>query len=382
MVDDVSPGQQRGQDLPGRPVGDSGRPDGSRPAGSGTAARGPADAAPGSGTAPGPGSGSVVLEPVDEVSVTVLVDNCFDSLVRSTDRAVRPQMTRLRPTPAAQFVEGVTGCGLRAEHGYSALVTVRTGRSTGTVLLDTGISPDGLLSNVDALGIDLDPVEAVVLSHGHYDHTGGLATLARRRPGLELVTHPVAWSRRRFRVPGRDVRPLPTLRRAAVEQAGYRIEERTGPSTLAGGRVLVTGRVDRVVPFEQGTPFHEIHRDGEWVPDPELVDDQALVVHVRGEGLVVLTGCGHSGVVNTVEHARRLTGVERVLGILGGFHLSGADRGSRIDPTVGRLAELAPALVVPSHCTGWEAQFRIAAELPGAFVPNSVGTRYVLRAGS
>jgi 7,8-dihydropterin-6-yl-methyl-4-(beta-D-ribofuranosyl)aminobenzene 5'-phosphate synthase len=335
---------------------------------------------PGCGPSVGSVPGPISLEPVDEVCVTVLVDNCFDSLAMDTDLAVRPRSSRLRSTPSKQFVEGRTGCGLRAEHGYGALVTVRSQCSTRTLLLDTGISPDGLLSNVDALGIDLAAVEAVVLSHGHYDHVGGLTALARRRRGLPLVMHPEAWSRRRFDRPGQGVRPLPTVDRSAIERAGYRIEERTGPSTLAGGQVLVTGQIDRITPFEQGTPFHEAFRDGKWVADPDLLDDQALVVLVRGKGLVVLTGCGHSGVINTLEHARRLTGIDRVHAVLGGLHLSGADRAGRIDPTVDRLTEDAPDLIVPSHCTGWEAQFRIATDMPNAFVPNSVGTTYVLRA--
>jgi 7,8-dihydropterin-6-yl-methyl-4-(beta-D-ribofuranosyl)aminobenzene 5'-phosphate synthase len=116
------------------------------------------------------------------------------------------------------------------------------------------------------------------------------------------------------------------------------------------------------------------------VPDPLVVDDQALVVHVRGRGLVVLTGCGHAGAINIARHAGRLTSVDRLDALLGGFHLSGPAFEPVIEPTVAALTEFAPSLVVPAHCTGWRAQHRLAAALPEAFVPNSVGTSYTLRA--
>jgi 7,8-dihydropterin-6-yl-methyl-4-(beta-D-ribofuranosyl)aminobenzene 5'-phosphate synthase len=127
-------------------------------------------------------------------------------------------------------------------------------------------------------------------------------------------------------------------------------------------------------------PFHEAQRNGSWEPDPLIVDDQALVVHVRGRGLVVLTGCGHAGAVNIARHAMRLTGVERLDALLGGFHLTGPGFEPIIEPTVDALTDLALDVVVPAHCTGWRAQHRLAAALPAAFVPNAVGTSFVLPA--
>ena len=102
------------------------------------------------------------------------------------------------------------------------------------------------------------------------------------------------------------------------------------------------------------------------------------MVHVKDKGLVILTGCGHAGAVNTIRHAQALTGIDRVYAILGGFHLTGAFFEPIIEPTVATLKELNPTLIVPAHCTGWKATHRIAAELPEAFVPNSVGTRFML----
>lgn len=334
-----------------------------------------------SAVAPGPEPDPVVLEPVDEVTITVLVDNSYDALLASTGPVRRAAHGRTSRVPAGQYIEGSTTPGLRAEHGFSALVTVRTNGTSRSLLLDTGITPDGMTINADRLGIDLSMVEVVVLSHGHYDHTGGLLSLAERCPSIPLVLHPDVWTRRRIAAPGAPSRDLPTLDRAVLEDARYDITERGGPSTLLGGTVLVTGQIDRTTDYERGMPHHEASRNGEWIPDPHLHDDQAIVVHLRGRGLVVITGCGHSGAVNTLIHAQRLTRLDRIHALLGGLHLSGAAFEPIIEPTVTHLCALSPDLVVPAHCTGWKAQHRLAATLPSAFAPSSVGTQYVLSAG-
>jgi 7,8-dihydropterin-6-yl-methyl-4-(beta-D-ribofuranosyl)aminobenzene 5'-phosphate synthase len=139
--------------------------------------------------------------------------------------------------------------------------------------------------------------------------------------------------------------------------------------------LLVTGEVDRTVEFERGFPIHQAKRDGEWTPDPLILDEQAIVVHVRGKGLVILTGCGHAGIVNMVRYARRLTGVDQVHAVIGGFHLTGGLFEPIIGPTVDALAELNPALVMPGHCSGFRAQQELAARLPEAYAHPSVGTR-------
>ena len=333
---------------------------------------------------PRPAQGAAVdpiaLTPVDEVTITIMVDNNYDALMADVGPAHRAGLNDVANVPATHFEEGSTIPGLRAEHGFSAMVTVRRGTSTHTVLLDTGITPDGLGVNADLLGVDLSVAEAVVLSHGHFDHTGGLAGLTRRpgRHGLPLVLHPHAWSQRRIAAPGQHIRDLPTISRTGVEAEGFSIIERRHPSLLLDGQILITGEIDRTTEYERGMPFHEAYRDGHWTPDPLILDDQAIVVHLRGRGLVVLTGCGHAGAVNLVRHALRLTQSERLCALLGGLHLSGTAFEPIIEPTVTALTDLAPDLIVPAHCTGWKAQHRLAAAFSTAFVPNAVGTRYTL----
>jgi 7,8-dihydropterin-6-yl-methyl-4-(beta-D-ribofuranosyl)aminobenzene 5'-phosphate synthase len=325
----------------------------------------------------------IVLEPVDEVLITTLVDNSYDALMADSGAAHRTPFARIPEVAAPQFVGGQTVPGLVAEHGFSALVTTRRGAITHTVLFDTGVSPDGMATNLERLGLDVGAIEVVVLSHGHFDHAGGFPGLARlrHRSGMPLTVHPLVWSRRRFAIPGQPGWELPTLSRSALEAEGLEVIERRQPSLLLDGSVLITGEVDRTTEFEHGLPNHDAWRDGRWEPDPLVLDEQALVVHLRGRGLVVLTGCGHAGAVNIARHAMRLTGVNRLHGLLGGFHLGGPAFEPIIEPTVAAFTEMAPDVLVPAHCTGWKAQHRLAAALPTAFVPNAVGTSFTL-AGS
>jgi 7,8-dihydropterin-6-yl-methyl-4-(beta-D-ribofuranosyl)aminobenzene 5'-phosphate synthase len=127
-------------------------------------------------------------------------------------------------------------------------------------------------------------------------------------------------------------------------------------------------------------PAHQAWHDGSWQHDPLVLDDQALVVNVRGKGLVVLTGCGHAGAVNIVRDAMRLTGVPTLHALLGGLHLGGPAFEPVIAPTRDALLALAPALLVPGHCTGWKAQHALAAAFPEAWVQGSVGSSYRLAA--
>lgn len=335
---------------------------------------------------PRPATGAAVdpiaLEPVDEVEIVTLVDNVYDALLTDGERTRRAGAGKGAVT-APQFAEGRTFAGMVAEHGFSALVTVRRGDRSTTLLFDTGLSPDAMVTNADRLGLDLGGIQAVVLSHGHFDHAGGLAGLAGRRGvrSLPMVVHPLAWTRRRLAVPGREPEELPTLSPRALAGEGFEVIERREPSLLLDGSVLITGEVDRTTEFERGMPPpHQAWTGSGWVHDPLVADDQALVVHVRDRGLVVLTGCGHAGAVNIVRHARRLTGVDRLHALVGGLHLGGPAFEPVIPPTVAALTELAPSLLVPGHCTGWRAQHALAAALPDAWVQSSSGTTYRLSA--
>ena len=194
-----------------------------------------------------------------------------------------------------------------------------------------------------------------------------------------MVIHPDFWSRRRIAIPGREPLEFPTTSRRALEEGGFAIVEDRQPSFLFDGSVLVTGEVDRTTTFEQGFPIHQAYRNGAWGPDPLILDDQALITHVAGRGLVMLTGCGHAGIANICRYARRLTGVDQLYAVMGGFHLNGPLFEPIIGATCDALADLAPEVLVPTHCTGWKATHALADRLPEAFIQNSVGTTFDLR---
>jgi 7,8-dihydropterin-6-yl-methyl-4-(beta-D-ribofuranosyl)aminobenzene 5'-phosphate synthase len=321
---------------------------------------------------------AIPLEPVDSLTVTMLVDNVTDNLLPDQGPAKRPSMASAPRIPARFLVGGDTDDALRAEHGFSALVTItKAGRET-RVLFDAGRSPDGMVENMRRLELSPRDIDIIVLSHGHWDHTTGMDGLVRELGSVNVpvLLHPEFWSRRRIAFPGRDPVELPTTSKAALEGAGFEIVEERQPSFLLDGSLLVTGEVDRATEFERGFPGHEAHRDGEWRPDPLILDDQALVAVVRGRGLVVLTGCGHSGIINILRYVRKISGQDRFHAVVGGFHLSGRAFEPIIEPTCDAFAEFAPDFLVPAHCTGWRATQMLASKFPDAFIPNSVGTRF------
>ena len=321
----------------------------------------------------------IALEPIDALSITTLVDNVTDILLGDEGPARRPAIGA-GPRVAAPVLDlGEAFDALRAEHGFAALVTVRRGSREHRVLFDTGITPDGLVENMRRLELSPHEIEAIVLSHGHFDHVGGMQGLVRElgAANMPVVIHPEAWSRRRLALPGREPVEIAAPSRRALESVGFEIVERRQPSFLLDGALLVTGEVDRTTPFERGlAPSHQAYRDGAWHPDSLVLDDQALVADLRGRGLVVLTGCGHAGVVNTLLYVKTLTGRERLHAVVGGFHLSGPRFEPLIGPTCDAFAELAPDYLVPAHCTGWKATHALAARFPDAFLQNSVGTRF------
>src|SRR6266487_972140 len=168
---------------------------------------------------------------------------------------------------------------LIAEHGFSMLVAVHKGASVHRVLFDAGTSPDGVVENMRRLDIDPGSIEAIVCSHGHFDHTTGIDGLIRAvgRLNLPVLIHPHFWRQRRVQLPGREPREIPTTSRAALVGAGFDIIEERQPSFLFGRSVLITGEVARTTGYEPGFPPQQAWLDGRWQPDPLVLDEQALI---------------------------------------------------------------------------------------------------------
>ena len=320
-------------------------------------------------------TGPIGLLEVDSIDVWCLEDNFTDILLAGTSTAIRPYSAPPLPPDLFTQRQFVT------EHGFASLVTVQRSGRSATLLYDGGLSPDALSWNMEKLGLPMDQIAAIVLSHGHIDHHSGFEKVIRKinHQGLPLIVHPDVWLERRAVTPAGAVY-LPPPDRQHLEGGGVEIIERREPSLLLDDMVAVTGEIPRVTAYETGflLPPHQKLTPAGWVPDPLILDDQALVLNLAGKGLVVVSGCSHAGVINTLLYAQALTGVFTVHAFIGGMHLSGPGFEPRIGQTVADLTALQPSIVVPAHCTGWKATHAIAAALPGAFIQNSVGTRYHL----
>ncbi len=310
------------------------------------------------------------LKEADGVEVVILMDNFSDVLLPGSETVVRP--------PLAQGGVILKNT-LQAEHGLCLLVKVRAGDRVSAILLDAGYTDIAVPHNLDFLGISLENLDAVVLSHGHMDHVGALKEIFNRTGRrTRLIVHPDAFLSRALQFPSMDRISFPPFPpRDTLTGWGAEVVENKGPLLLGEGSMLITGEVPRVTEFEKGMPGAMILRDGELVPDT-FRDDQSIVINLKHKGLVVISGCAHAGIINSVLYARELTGQADVCAVIGGFHLSGAIMEPAIEPTVEELKKMSLQVISPMHCTGFKAITRIASEMPGAFVLSSVGTRILL----
>jgi len=313
--------------------------------------------------------GELNIREADRLEVTILVDNYTDMLVtESTDTCKRP----LLPLPHI----------LLAEHGLSCLIKVFAGTEEHTVLMDAAVTPACLFNNARLLKADLSKLEAIILSHGHPDHFLGLEELLKflkekEKKEIPLFLHPEAFLERRLNIPAiESPATMPVLDEGILKAAGAVLIKSEKPVSVAGDLIYTTGEVERITAFEKGFPWAEAKFDGKWRTDP-FRDDQGLVIKLKGKGLVVISGCAHAGIINTIEHAKKLAGTDKVYAVLGGFHLTGRIFDPIIQPTIDEMRKIKPDYVVPIHCTGWKAINRFAEAMPEQFLLNTVGTTYV-----
>jgi 7,8-dihydropterin-6-yl-methyl-4-(beta-D-ribofuranosyl)aminobenzene 5'-phosphate synthase len=309
------------------------------------------------------------LRQATRIEILVLIDNHVDIFLPSTEAVVR----------APHYCNGALVPGLLAEHGLSLLVTVGDDTEQHSFLLDTGWSGTGIIYNLSKLHVRVDSIEAVVLSHGHPDHCGGLRDILQFRTfPTPVLIHPEVFTTKRFlKAPTGEIVRFDSLEEEPLHVLGAGLFKHTGPQLFAGDFALATGEIPRKNTFETGLPNAFVDRGGHIEPDM-IIDDQGLVLHLRDKGLVVLSGCAHSGVINTIHYAQRLSSESRVHAVIGGFHLCGLNSETRVQKTLEELAALNPEIVCPMHCTGWSPTLEIARRMPRSFAVSSVGARIVL----
>lgn len=255
------------------------------------------------------------------------------------------------------------------EHGLSFWIDAGDQR----ILFDTGQTPDVLFHNASRLKIDPSAADAIVLSHGHYDHTGGLAQVLKRSNRPKLYLHPAALERRISRHRDGSVQDVgvPNILTRQTLEGSADLVWTAEPTQVVPG-LFVTGQVPRLTDYEDtGGDFYLDQVCTR--PDP-IADDQAIYFDTP-EGLVVLLGCAHAGVINTLHHIRSATGQRAVYAVIGGMHLVHASP-DRINKTVEALRQLDVQRLAPTHCTGARAAARLWSEFPESWQPCPVGTRF------
>jgi len=318
----------------------------------------------------------VIISPliVDSVEIITLVDNVIEVARNKLHDNVVPlyQWVSTKDSSPNHIFAG---------HGLSTLIRTKSGDRTFEILYDTGPSGDILLHNVRAMGLNLSSTDAIVISHGHWDHIGGLTAILAEigHPRTPVYLHPRMFVKRRIATKteqGERVRELPSVCSISdIKEAGGNPIVTTEPALIAGSTVLRSGEIPRQTEYEKGFLNHQAFVDNEWIDDSEIIDDNCLIMRTK-RGLVIITGCAHSGIVNSVYEAIRLTGVNSVHAILGGFHLGGEHNESRIASTIRDLQAINASMIIPCHCTGATAQRLMEKAFPYAYVISSVGNMY------
>jgi 7,8-dihydropterin-6-yl-methyl-4-(beta-D-ribofuranosyl)aminobenzene 5'-phosphate synthase len=322
-------------------------------------------------------------QPVDSLEVLVLVDNATDSLSTNPGN-VTAEWSGLLTGGRMRMVAGENICC--AHHGLSLLVTAESAGVRRTLLFDAGPEGPIFLRNTNILGVDFGSIGAVVLSHGHWDHAGGLVAAAKAiasaqgKGAVACHMNPGMFLQRGSQRPNGEFFPFASIPTPAqLAEAGVSVVNKPDAQVILDGTMYLSGEIPRVTGYEAGLPGHMGRRsDAEpWQPDPLIMDERFVSIHLKDKGQFVLSACSHAGLINVLKHARSLFPDVPLYGVMGGLHLSGSTE-KIIPETVRDLKSFGLKLVAAGHCTGWRALAAMARELGEELVPSAVGKKYLI----
>jgi 7,8-dihydropterin-6-yl-methyl-4-(beta-D-ribofuranosyl)aminobenzene 5'-phosphate synthase len=319
------------------------------------------------------------LKPVDKLVVDVLIDNQSDSYSTKPSH-VSPEFNNVMSAGACE-ISGDTLCC--AQLGLSLMLTTTFGDKWHKLLFDAGPSGDIFLRNCKTLGVALDDVEEIAISHGHWDHMGALVeavdkiTIGKRK--VRCHVNPGMFLERGARLTDGRVVPFQIVPSPEVlTKHGVEVVNDSGERTMLDDWYYLSGEIPRVTSFEKGRQDHVCResKNDDWKPDPLLMDERYLAVNVRNKGLIVFSSCSHAGVVNVLESLKSTFPDVPIYGVFGGFHLVGSLE-KIIPETVASLKPFGLSQIVPGHCTGWRALCALVNEFGESIVvPSAVGSRY------
>lgn len=340
---------------------------------------------------------SVPMPEVDALTIQVITDSfqqVFAPPMRLANVEVQPFSLGLTDKPPRHVLE--------SEWGVSALMQTQSGTERRSVLVDFGYTPETLMNNMAFLRVQPDMLDAMVMTHGHYDHFGGMAgflgaSKGRFKPGLSLyLGGEEAFCTREIVVPTSPPQSynFGALDRTSLDSAGVKVVFADQP-TLVAGQLITTGAIGRrsfehvTAPtrmsvgvtdgygcFPQQMP--EAKRSAQSIPD-DFSHEIAPCANLRGRGLIVFTGCGHRGIVNTLKQAMAVTGIDKIHAVMGGFHLA-PEKDGYVQDTVAALKDLNPDFVLPMHCTGDLFARLVERDMPGKLIRINTGTRVTFNA--